>query len=267
MSQNTQLQERYSSLVEAKLRATSVFAGLFNRNYEGSPKAGAVKVPVRAEVQTGTYDITNGKALTVPTTSYATIVCDKDLAVNELIDGYVAAAVPDGLVADRLDSAGFALADTVDVALEAALVTGGTATSDSATALTKSNIYESIVDAVQAAKALKVNPGEMWLAVSNATYGKLIKSPEFIQATGSVAELGNGYVGSIAGIPVYESPNVTSASYILGNRAFCHYVSEWAVPVGVKDLADGVHIGASAVQGRQVYGYLVSKPTTVLYHA
>ena len=34
MAQNTNLQERYSALVEAKLRAESVFAKLFNENYK-----------------------------------------------------------------------------------------------------------------------------------------------------------------------------------------------------------------------------------------
>lgn len=43
MAQNTELQERYSSLVLAKQRKTSVFAKLFNRNYDGTPTAGAVK--------------------------------------------------------------------------------------------------------------------------------------------------------------------------------------------------------------------------------
>ena len=35
------------------------------------------------------------------------------------------------------------------------------------------------------------------------------------------------------------------------------------MPVTVNDLKDGKHIGASAVQGRRVYGMMVSRPTTV----
>ena len=40
--------ERYSELVDAKLRATIVkrVGVICNNRYEGSPKAGAVKVPV-----------------------------------------------------------------------------------------------------------------------------------------------------------------------------------------------------------------------------
>ena len=42
--------------------------------------------------------------------SYDTLVIDKDYAVNEVIDGYDAAAVPDNIVANRLDAAGEGLA-------------------------------------------------------------------------------------------------------------------------------------------------------------
>ena len=43
------LQERYSKLVDEKLRATLVTKDnlIFNNRYEGDPKAGMVKVPVR----------------------------------------------------------------------------------------------------------------------------------------------------------------------------------------------------------------------------
>ena len=42
-------QERYSSLVDIKLRNTLVTRDniIFNNRYEGDPKAGKVKVPVR----------------------------------------------------------------------------------------------------------------------------------------------------------------------------------------------------------------------------
>lgn len=267
MAQNTTLQERYSALVEAKLRATSVFAHLFNNRYEGSPKAGAVKVPVRAEATVGDYNIANGGTLATPTTTYATIVCDKDNYVNELIDGYVAAAVPDGLIADRLDSAGAALADKIDVMLAAMLITGGTAVTGSGTASTKSNIYSNIIDAIQTAAALKVSKQNMRLAISNAAYGLLLKSDEFIKAvTGDIEKFGAGFVGMVGGVPVYETPNLPAdTEFALFNSDFCHYVAEWSVPVAVNDLADGTHIGASAVQGRQVWGALISKPATVLY--
>lgn len=260
-------QERYSSLVLAKLRKTAVFVSLFNRKYEGKPTAGAVKIPVRdTEVVVGTYDKATGGELKTGTTTYQTLAIDKDKYVNELVDGYDAASVPDNLIADRLDSAGYAMGISLDTDLITLLTTKGTA-SKNTTALTKDTIYESIVDEVAALKKKGLNPTEMWLAVTNETYAMLLKSPEFIKAS----DLGdnvvqNGRVGRINGLDVYETNNISDTlkvEYIIGNNVYCHFVDEWMVPVTVNDLKDGKHIGASAVQGRRVYGAAVSRSETV----
>lgn len=260
-------QERYSSLVLAKLRKTMIFASLFNRKYEGTPTAGAVKIPVRdVEVEVDDYDKTNGGELKTGSTTYQTLPIDKDKYVNELVDGYDAASVPDNLIADRLDSAGYAMGVSLDTDLITLLTTKGTA-SKNTTALTKDTIYESIVDEVAALKKKGLNQTEMWLAVTNETYAMLLKSPEFIKAS----ELGdnvvqNGRVGRINGLNVYETNNIPDSAnveYVIGNNVFCHFVDEWMVPVTVNDLKDGKHIGASAVQGRRVYGMTVSRPETV----
>ena len=146
MAQNTELQERYSSLVLAKQRATSLFANLFNRSYEGTPTAGAVKIPVRdTEVVAGSnYNTLTGAELTAAATSYKTLVIDKDNYVNELIDGHTADSVPDGLVAERLDSAGYSMGIATDAALRDCLLTEGTSF-DTTTALTKATVYEKVM--------------------------------------------------------------------------------------------------------------------------
>ena len=69
----------------------------------GSAKAGAVKVRKSGAATVVDYDKTNGVALTEGASQWITITNFKDKAVNEIIDGYNAAAVPDGLVADRLE--------------------------------------------------------------------------------------------------------------------------------------------------------------------
>ena len=83
--------ERYSELVDAKLRATIVkrVGVICNNRYEGSPKAGAVKVPVRdTEVTVADYNKKTGTTMTHGDTSFLTVNIDKDKAVNELIDGF-----------------------------------------------------------------------------------------------------------------------------------------------------------------------------------
>lgn len=260
-------QERYSNMVLAKLRKTAIFVHLFNRRYEGTPTAGAVKIPVRdTEVAVGDYNKKTGGTLSEGTTSYETLTIDKDKYVNELIDGYDAASVPDNLVADRLDSAGYSMGISLDSELVTLLVNEGTA-SENTTPLTKDTIYDSIVDEVAALKKKGVKPSEMWIAVTNETYALIVKAPEFIKAS----DLGdkvvqNGIVGRINGVDVYETNNIPdelNVEYIIGNRVFCHFVDEWKVPVDVNDLKDGAHIGSSAVQGRRVYGHKVSRKETV----
>ena len=70
------LQERYSSMVLAKLRADLVLKDgvVFNNDYEGNPTAGAVKVPVRdTEVGVGDYNTATGKSPAEGSTTYKTI--------------------------------------------------------------------------------------------------------------------------------------------------------------------------------------------------
>lgn len=93
------LQDRFSSLIDEKLRKTLVTKDnlIFNTRYEGDPKAGKVKIPVRdTEVAVKTYNKATGAELAVGATTYMDLDIDNDEAVNEIIDGYDAAAVPDG---------------------------------------------------------------------------------------------------------------------------------------------------------------------------
>lgn len=110
-------QERWSKLVDAKLRNVLVTRDnmIFNNRYEGDPKAGKVKIPVRdTEVAVKTYNKATGVDLDAGSTAYIDLAIDQDEAVNELIDGYDAASVPDGIVAERLDSAGYSMGLSVD---------------------------------------------------------------------------------------------------------------------------------------------------------
>ena len=119
-------QVRYSNLVDLKLRATLVkqVGVICNNRYEGSPKAGSVKVPVRdTEVSVNDYNKQTGAEKTHGDTAYLTVAINKDKAVNEIIDGFDAESVPGQLVADRLDSAGYSLALQADTDGSAELTT------------------------------------------------------------------------------------------------------------------------------------------------
>ena len=253
-------QERWSSLVDAKLRQTLVTRDnyIFNTNYEGTPTAGKVKIPVRdTEVTVKPYNKATGVDLEAGSTTYMDLNIDQDIAVNELIDGYDAASVPDNILADRLDSAGYSLALDMDKkSIKCLETTTGVNVCATKTAATEETAYKEVL----AAKAYLGRTG-----VPPAGQGDLSQ------------ELKNtGAVGAVAGFAVYESNNLmyedtetvkskkTTTEFVAGHPNWCHRVQEWAVDVHAQDLSgSGKYIGASAVQGRKIFGLKISKPQTV----
>lgn len=261
-------QERYSRLVLAKVRAELVLADgfVFNNDYEGSPKAGSVKIPVRdEEVAVSDYDKANGIQITHGGTSYTTLLIDKDKAVNELIDGFDAQAVPDNLIADRLDSGGYALARQIDHDGGTVLLAGATVTNVSA--LTADNIYSTIVD-IRAAmsKANIPNDGRRYLLVTPDAFALILNCPQFLAASALGDDVKKtGAVGMIAGFLVKEwNDSTANLAMIAGHPRFATRAMEWAVDVHVQDLSgSGNYIGACAVQGRNVYGHKVLRSAAI----
>lgn len=268
------LQDRYSALVDAKLRYTIVQknGAIWNNKYEGSPKAGAVKVPVRdTETTVSAYNKASGAAASAAVGSFKTITVNKDYAVNEVIDGYDADSVPDNILADRLDSAGYSLA--LQINSDAVAELEGNATviksgdNPDTTALTKSNVYDYFVDARTAMSKAKVPVNGRFALVSPDTYAVVIKSPEFIKASALGDDVvQSGAVGAIAGFTLYEDATLSAETdFICGHPDWCCRVEEWAVEPHIQDLSgSGKYIGAVAVQGRKVYAHKVTKPETVL---
>lgn len=269
------LRDRYANLVLEKLRYTLVTKDhlIFNNRYEGDPKAGNVKVPVRdTEVAVRTYNRDEGIQVAGSATSYMDLPINVDIAVNEIIDGFDAAAVPDGIVAERLDSAGYAIALELDDQGLGLLVDGGTQATDKS-ASTKANIMSQIVAVRTALGAAKVPVDGRYLIVSPKIMGLLLLSEEFIKAGDLSQELvAQGVVGRIAGFNVFESNNIPNTStgnleveFIAGHPNWSHRVYEWKVTPYVQSLdGDANYIGASAIKGRLVYGQKLSRATTVM---
>jgi hypothetical protein len=262
------LQERYSKLVKAKIRKELKLKDgvVFNNDYEGSPTAGAVKIPVRdTEVAVSDYDKANGITAGTGSTTYETMTIDKDKAVNEIIDGYDAAAVPDNLVADRLDSAGYALAAQMDTDGGTVLVAGATATN--VDLLTKDNIYSAIVDIRTAmSKANIPDDGKRYLLVVPDAMALVLKAPEFIKASDlGDAVVQTGAVGKIAGFLVIEwNDSTANLAMVAGHPRFATRAEEFSVPIHIQDInGSGKYIGASAVQGRDVYAHKVLRSLAI----
>ncbi len=266
------LQDRYSKLIDKKLQATLVTKSglIFNDHYEGDATGGKVKIPVRStDVVVGDYNKASGMELTTGATTYIDLDLNYDKAVNEIIDGYDKNAVPDDIVAERLDSAGYALGVVEDTVSIKALEEEGTLYEDTAS-LTKENVYETIVNLRTILSNNNVPVNDRWLIVSPEVYGMLLSDTTNFIRQGELSQelIANGAIGRIAGFTVFESSLLTndessSTEMIAGHPSWCHRVEEWSVPVGVKDLTN-TYIGASAVQGRKIFGVKISNPDTVI---
>lgn len=261
-------QERYSGLVLAKIRKENKLKNgvVFNTDYEGSPKAGVVKIPVRdTEVAVSDYDRANGIKAGTGSTTYENFPINKDKAVNEIIDGYEAELVPDNLVADRLDSAGYALATVEDNDGATVLIAGATAMNVSA--LAADSIYDAIVGIREAMSVANIpDDGRRYLLVTPRTYSLILKSPEFIKASSLGDDVvQSGVVGKIAGFNVIEwNDRTANLAMIAGHPRFATRAEEFSVPVHIQDLGgSGTYIGASAVQGRLAYGHKVLRSVAI----
>ena len=174
-------------------------------------------------------------------------------------------AVPDDLVADRLDSAAYSMAKQIDTDGGTTLLAA--ATVDNETALSKDNIYEKIVDIrTRMNKANIPNDGKRYLLALPDAMALILKSPEFISASSLGDEVKqSGAVGKIAGFLVIEWNDTTPNLQLLaGHPRFATRAMEFAVDIHLQDLnGSGKYIGASAVQGRKVYDHKVLRSIAI----
>ena len=261
-------QERYADAIKKLYRKPTFIRDWFNKDYEGEPTAGAVQVPVRdTDVALSTYDVVSGISLGTSATTYEQILIDGHKACNELIDGYEAAAVPDNLAAQRMESAAYVFGMTLEKDAIKALVNGGT-TASSTSASTTDTVYANIVNEITQLKKNGVQPDRIKIAVSAETEKLLLSDAKFANTSGTLgAELvREGVIGKINGCEVKMSPvldEYNNLEFIVFAQDYVFAIDEWKVAPMIVDLKDGAHIGASALQGRIVFKDYVARSTAV----
>ena len=252
--------ETYANEVLAIARAELNIYEDFSTDYEKDEVTGQINVPTRnGEVKVSDYDILNGIELTQSATDYLPLPIDKDYGVNELIDGYEASAVPDNLVAQRIESAGYSIGvKKENMAIEALM--NGTVSEDT-NPLTKEDAYEKIAKEISNMKKRNMKVNSMRVAVSADTELLLLTDTKFSNTAGTLgAELiREGVIGKINGVPV--KPNYLmgeEVEFVIYDKRFCQKYEVWKAEPSIEDIKDGKHIKASALQGRQVGGLMVT---------
>lgn len=266
-----QLQERFTQTIVPLKRKQHIVRNFFNTDFVGDPRSGAVKFTRRdTEVTVANYDVVAGVNLTTSTTSYTQVLVDQNIAINELIDGYEAAAVPDNVVAQRLDSAAFSLGRSQELFAIGVLESG--ATDESTTTETAANdVYGGIVISIKNIRKLGVPVESLVVVISDDTHAKLLTDVKYSNTASTIgAELvREGIVSKIAGVPVVVSSNLDDGGvsdevteWVVFSTLYAAKAEEWNVPPTINDLRDGAHIGASALQGRIVYKDVLLDSTT-----
>lgn len=252
--------ESYATQVLAISRAETNIYDDFSEDYEKDGVTGQIMVPTRdEEVKVSDYDIKNGIELQTSGTDYLPLPIDKDYGVNELIDGYEAEAVPDNLVAQRIDSAGYSIGMKKEqMAIEALLT--GTVSSDTSK-LTTANVYAKIVAEIKNMKKRNMKANQMRVAISADVEELLLTDEKFSNTAGTLGEklVREGVIGKLAGVAT--KPNYLmgeKVDFIIYDKRYCQKYEVWKKEPAVEDLKDGKHIGASALQGRQVGGLMVT---------
>lgn len=253
--------ETYANEVLAMAKSKVNIYEDFSTDYEIDGATGQINVPTRsAEVTISDYDILNGVALTQSATDYKVLPIDKNYAINELIDGYEAEAVPDNLRANRIEAAGYSLGLKKENMAITELVEKGTKSSDT-TALTEADAYKKIAAEIANMKKRNMEVSSMRVVINADTELLLLTDSKFANTAGTLgAELvREGVIGKINGVavkPNYLLPE--KVEFIIYDKRFTQKYEVWSVEPSINDIKDGKHIGASALQGRQVGGLMVT---------
>jgi hypothetical protein len=258
--------ETYANEVLAMAKSKVNIYEDFSTDYEIDGATGQINVPTRsAEVTISDYDVLNGVELTQSATDYVALPIDQNYAINELIDGYEAEAVPDNLRANRIEAAGYSMGLKKENLAISQLVSKGT-TSANKVALTEADAYKTIASEIANMKKRNMDVATMRVVVSADTELLLLTDDKFANTSGQLgAELvREGVIGKINGVavkPNYLLPE--NVEFIVYDKRFAQKYEVWSVEPSINNLADGKHIGASALQGRQVGGLMVTNPLGV----
>lgn len=257
--------ETYANEVLTIARAQMNVYDDFLEDYEKDEVTGQINVPTRnGEVTVSDYDVLQGIELTQSATDYLPLPIDKDYGVNELIDGYEADSVPDNLKAQRIDSAAYSIGMKKERMAIEALMTGTVSTDK--TPSTAKTIYNNIAKDISNMKKRNMDVKYMRVIVSADSELALLTDEKFSNTSGTLgAELvREGVLGKINGVAT--KPNYLldeTVEYIIYDKRFCQKYEVWKAEPAIEDIKDGKHIKASALQGRQVGGLMVTNKLAV----
>lgn len=258
----------YSDISEAALATRSVIRSVANTDIERHPATGQMQVYVHTLATVATYTPGSGVSKTNDGSAYVTLNNLKEVAVNELLDGYTAESAPMDLIQKRFEAAVLALGENIDTNTLTALESGGTELVGTAAAKpTAATIYSDIINLGKALSDAKAPKTGRSLLATPEMVALLLKtdSKVYLNTEGGLNIMQEGFIGRIAGFDVYETTLLPSGTNLIGmqRRGFA-YGDFWKVEPRVQSLdGSGTFIGDSAIQGRLAYNYGAIRATLI----
>lgn len=258
----------YSDISEQVLYQTSIIRNVARTDVMGTPGTTAVSVYVNALATVATYVPGTGVSKTNDSSAYVVLSNLKEIAVNELLDGYTIETAPADLVASRFEGAVGALAESVDTVALAALESGGTELIAAAGAKPiDTTIYADVLalkKALDKAKAPRMNRSliidpdmeALMLDVDSKLVLNTDRGDRILQ---------DGWIGRVAGFDVYSTTLLPTGTNIIAmqQRGFA-YKDNWKIEPRLQSLdGSGTFIGDSAIQGRLAYNYGAIRATLI----
>ena len=258
----------YSDISEQVLYQTSIIRNVARTDVMGTPGTTAVSVYVNALATVATYVPGTGVSKTNDSSAYVVLSNLKEIAVNELLDGYTIETAPADLVASRFEGAVGALAESVDTVALAALESGGTELVAATGAKPiDTTIYADVLalkKALDKAKAPRMNRSliidpdmeALMLDVDSKLVLNTDRGDRILQ---------DGWIGRVAGFDVYSTTLLPTGTNIIAmqQRGFA-YKDNWKIEPRLQSLdGSGTFIGDSAIQGRLAYNYGAIRATLI----
>ncbi len=282
----------YGQIVAARLRAELVTKNglVFNEDYQGNAAtSAAVMIPRLQEATVGNYNKNNigSNAVGYDSNEYIPAIIDKDKFVNEYIDKRNMQTVTYDEVNQKLDSAGYKLAETLDTDGLQTLINAAQGKDKAGTAYAQTDpryqeagiattatadFYADILKTKKAVKKNKANPE--YLIVNEdgeeaifGTASKIIREGDLSQKL-----IEDGVIAKVAGLYVLVTnnmPNTTDSTAkgvkaIISSKRYATRVMAWVEePKVVDGNTDANIVGGLLVKGRLVFTHEVTQPKAV----
>jgi hypothetical protein len=269
----------WSPNIIVKTDETLVFAGLVNRDYQGliTGKGNIVKINEVGDVTINTYAENEDMTFQTLTGANRDLVIDQAKYFAITVDDVLKAQADANLMAAAAKKAGESIGSTVDKFIAAKYPEAGIVTSGLGTAGTSLTVYATHLTAASNLLGMFSNILRYLDEAEVPASGRFMVIPPWLHSYLNYAQLvdntnkggmktpnsqayGNGYIGSIMGIDLYVSNNVsnngTQYRCMFGNRMAISFAGQiTSIKAGDVEKQMGEYI-----KGLYVYGAKVVRP-------